>query len=84
MPSLWELVSQPGFQLTSNLSSTKRSLQAKLEHLTGVAYTSNLLDSPALDLVSRFKIKRVSPKKFLASPTERAWMAAVYIQVNLL
>ena len=82
MLSLLDLVNQPGFQLTSNLSSTKRSLQGSVIALTGVLYTSySYLDTPALDLVSRFKTKKVSPKRFLASPTEIVWMAAVFIQV---
>ena len=81
MPTLLDLVRQPGFQLTSNYSSTRRSLRTSLQQLAGTTYSLDFFEIPAKDLVDRFTRRRISPEKFLKSPTERTWMAAVTIKV---
>ena len=81
MPTLLDLVLQPGFQLTSNYSSTRRSLRTSLQQLTGTTCSLDFLETPARDLVDRYARRKISQQKFLKSPTERGWMAAVMIQV---
>ena len=81
LTTLWELVHQPGFDLSSNYSSVKRNLKTSLEGLTGVPYTSNFLDGPAESLVERFRRQRCSAKKFLQTKSHLGWMATFEIKV---
>ena len=81
LTSLWELVHQPGFDLSTNVSSVRRNLQTSLEGLTGVPYNSNYLDGPAKSLVEQFKRQRCTAKKFLQTKSHLGWMATIEIKV---
>merc|ERR1719209_2179959 len=79
--TLLELVNRPGFYLTSNVSSTVRSLGKQLEELTGCSYPdTSFLYSPALKLVELFKKRKNNHAKFIRSPSAISWMGSIKIQ----
>ena len=82
MVTLWQLVSRPSFDVTTNLASTVKSLARGLEALTGRTFpNTDFLYFTAEALVARIKKKRTSPQKFKAAPSLRKWMGSVEIQV---
>jgi hypothetical protein len=84
MPTLWQLVRQPGFKLSAVGKATLVSLKAQLESITGIPYTvSNNcpLSLAAQQLTEKFKKKKVSASKFLESSAQRVWLGSVNIEV---
>ena len=82
MVTLWQLVTRPSFDLTTNLANTITSLARELEALTGPTFhNTDFLYYTAEALVAKFKKLMTSPQKFKVAPTVRVWMGSVEIQV---
>ena len=82
MVTLWQLVSRPSFDVTTNLASTVRSLARELQALTGRTFpNTDFLYHTAEALIDRFRKLRKSSQKFKILPSARVWMGSVEIQV---
>ena len=85
MVTLKDLVCQPGFCLTTSITSTVRSLKRELEALTGHTYTNtNFLYPLAESLTSRFRAKKAPPDKFKRSPSNQIWMSSQQVKATFL
>jgi hypothetical protein len=87
MPTLWQLVRQPGFKLSAIQKVTLVSLKTQLEIFAGITYTVNdncPLTLAAQQLTQRFKSKKVSASKFLESSAQRVWLGSINIKVFII
>ena len=77
MVSLWDLVGPDKFVVSSNISSTTKSLRKELEAFTN----TNFLYHPARRLVEKFQHRKKPPNKFIQSKSNIYWMSNIIIGV---
>ena len=77
MVSLWDLVGPDKFVVSSNISSTTKSLRKELEAFTN----TNFLYHPARRLVEKFQHRKKPPNKFVQTKSNIYWMSSIIIGV---